>query len=260
MKNPAATNQPLLPYFAVTLLLALPSYVLIALTSRGVILSPEMAFAFVPLATFAPLLSALIFTFRKGGWALTKSLLWRTFDFKRTSNKLWLVAALIIPPIIVGVSWATALVLDLELLPAQLPLIAAPLMFCIFFVTATSEQLGWMGYAYEPMESKWGTLKAALVLGLVVGAFHIPLYYFLIDDPMILAVQLLFPISLRLLVVWIYNNAGKSIFAATILHTVYNTCYSLFDVNIAVATTFSIIAALGVALNGTSRLAAEPKK
>ncbi len=126
-------------------------------------------------------------------------------------------------------------------------------MFCIFFVGAASEQLGWMGYAYEPMESKWGTLKAALILGLAVGVFHIPLYYYLIDDPVILAVQMLFPISLRFLVVWIYNNAGKSIFAATIFHTIYNLCYSVFEVNVFVTTTLLVIAAVGVAFIGRRR-------
>lgn len=251
VQQPPPNN--LIAFFALALLLALPSYVLVGLTDRGIILSPELAFSFVPLATFAPLVAALILTFRNGGWALTKSLLWRTFDFKRTSNKLWLVAALSIPPIIVGLAWGIASVLGLEVLPAQAPLIVAPLMFCIFFVGAASEQLGWMGYAYEPMESKWGTLKAALVLGLAVGVFHIPLYYFLIDDPVILAVQLLFPVSLRFLVVWTYNNAGKSIFAATIFHTAYNTSYSVLEVNIVVATTLSILAALGVAFFGGRR-------
>lgn len=94
MENATVTNRQLLPFFGLTLVLAMPSYILIALASGGVILSPEMAFSFVPLATFAPLLAALIFTFRKGGWAATKSLLWRVVDFRRISNKLWLVAAL----------------------------------------------------------------------------------------------------------------------------------------------------------------------
>lgn len=253
MSPKQSSPSNLIAFLALTLLLAVPSYVLVALASRGVILSPEMAFAFVPLATFAPLLSALILRYRKGGWVLVKSLLWRTFDFKRTSNKLWIVAAFIIPPAIVGVAWGAALALGFEVLPSQAPLIIAPLMFCMFFIGATSEELGWMGYAFEPMESKWGTLKAALVLGLIVGVFHIPLFYFLIDGTLVLVVQMLFPIALRFLVVWIYNNAGKSIFSAAIFHTIYNTCYSIFEVNIIVATMLSLIAAVGVTFIGRRR-------
>ncbi len=250
-QQPSPNN--LITFFALALLLALPIYVLIGLTYRGVILSPEMGLSFALLLPFAPLVSGLILTSRKGGWALTKSLLWRTFDFKRTSNKRWLVAALIIPPVIVGVAWGFALLLGLEMLPAEAPLMIAPVMFCIFFVMAASEELGWMGFAYEPMESKWGAFNATLVLGLIVAAFHFPWYYFMFEDSAMLAVQLLFPFSLRFMVVWIYNNAGKSIFAATIFHTIYNLCYAVFEVNVFVATTLLVIAAVGVAFVGRPR-------
>lgn len=239
----ATKSKSLILFFTLTTVLAIPSYVLIGLASRGVILTPDMAFAFVPLVTFAPLIAALILTYRNGGWAATKSLLRRAFDFKRVRNKLWLAAALLTPPIIVALAWVLAEIFGLERLPVQLPLIAAPLVFLMFFVGALSEELGWMGYAYEPMARKWQTIKAALVLGLLIVAFHIPIYYFLIDDPVILAVQSLFPVALRVLVIWIYDNAGKSIFAATIFHTAYNSCYSLFEVNIVVATMLSVIAA-----------------
>lgn len=210
-----------------------------------------MAISFALLLPFAPLLSALVLTFRKGGWAITKSLLLRIFDIKKASNKRWLVAAFIIPPVIVGVAWGIASVLGLEMIPAEAPLIVAPLMFCIFFVMAASEELAWMGYAYEPMESKWGSFNATLILGLIVAAFHFPWYYFMFEDTTMLAVQMLFPFALRFMVVWTYNNAGKSIFAATVFHTIYNLCYSVFEVNVFVVTTLLVIAAGGVTFFGS---------
>ena len=63
-----------------------------------------------------------------------------------------------------------------------------------------------------------------------------------------MVVNILFPAALRVTTVWIYNNAGKSVFAATIFHAMYNLCYAIFDVNIVIATTLLVIVALGVVI------------
>lgn len=238
-------------FFFLTAVLALPSYLLLGFTARGVIFAPDVAFLLVPLATLAPLLAALVLTGQNRGWSGIKILLWRSVDFQRAARKSWLLVALAVPPVIVFVAWVVAKATGFELISAQAPFTAAIVMFFIFFVPALAEELGWMGYAYEPMERKWHAFKAALILGAVISAFHFPLYYFLIDDPVILAVQMLFPISLRLLVVWIYNNTGKSIFAATVFHASYNTAYTVFEVNIPAATTLSVIFALAAFFLGT---------
>lgn len=233
-------------YFVLTAVIALPGYILLGLTARGVFLTPDMAFGFLPLVTFAPLVAAAILLFQEGGWARVQQLLRRAFDFRRTERKIWFAIALVLPFLIVGVAWAIARFVGLDQLPVQAPFIAAPIMFMVFVIPALSEELGWMGYAYEPMKHKWGHRRAALFLGVAISAFHVPLYYFLIDDPMIVAVQILFPISLRLLVVWIYGRAGNSILAATIFHVAYNTSYSVLEVNIPVATLLSVICAIAV--------------
>jgi hypothetical protein len=62
-----------------------------------------------------------------------------------------------------------------------------------------------MGYAYEPMQDKWNAFKAALLLGLILALWHVPFYYFIITDPVMLIAQLLFPFLLRILLVWIFN-------------------------------------------------------
>lgn len=251
MRTP--TGKSVVTFFILTTILALPAYILIALTSNGIILSPDMAFSFVPLVTLAPLIAALILTYQNGGWADTKALLGRTFDFKRVKNKLWLIVAVALPPLIVIAAWFMATLLGLEFLPAQMPLIAIPIAISMFFVGALFEEIGWMGYAYGQMEGKWGAFKATAILGVIISLFHVPLYYYLIEDPIMLTIQILFPVSLRFLVVWIYKNSGASIFAATIFHTMYNTSYSVFSVNLPVATGLSIAVAAALVYFWTPR-------
>lgn len=55
--------------------------------------------------------------------------------------------------------------------PAMVPLMALPVVFLLFFIMAAGEEVGWMGYTFEPMQEKWNTLIASLVLGLIWAAW-----------------------------------------------------------------------------------------
>ena len=51
-------------------------------------------------------------------------------------------------------------------------------------------------------------------------------------DPIVVAAQLLMLVGNRVLVAWIFNNTGKSVFAAILFHAIDNTALvSLPDVN-----------------------------
>src|SRR5690606_12316352 len=42
-----------------------------------------------------------------------------------------------------------------------------------FLLAAAAEELGWMGYAYAPLEARWGALGASLALGAFWAAWHV---------------------------------------------------------------------------------------
>lgn len=239
-------NAQLVPFFLISALLALPSYILMGLTAKGFILTPELAVSFVPLAVLAPLCAALYLNWQQGGWPVVKTLLARTLDFNRISNKVWYAIAFGLPLTIVLLAGYASALLGLPQLPPEMPLVAVPIALAAFFFAALSEELGWMGFAFEPMKLKFGVIKATIYLGLALILFHVPLYYFLIEDPLLLIATLLFPLALRVLVVWVYSHTGKSIFAATVFHMVYNTCYAALPVNIPIATTLAVLTAVAV--------------
>ena len=56
------------------------------------------------------------------------------------------------------------------------PIVAAPILFVLSFVFALSEEVGWMGYGFDPTENRWNALKASLLLGLIWAIWHPPLY------------------------------------------------------------------------------------
>jgi len=232
MKNrPYSKNKSLAIFFLLTFIFTLPAYILIGLAAKSVILSPEIAPAFIPLSSLAPISAALFLAFKKNGGAGAKELLKRSFDYRRIANKDWYVPTLFLAPFLVILALGISVLMGLPLIDVLFPIVAAPVMFFLFFVGSLGEEVGWMGYAFEPMQNKWNAFKAALLLGLIIALWHVPFYYFIIADPIMFTAQLLFPFLLRMLLVWIFNNTGKSVFAVILFHTMNNVASFGLPVN-----------------------------
>jgi hypothetical protein len=245
MKNTTPSkNKSLLIFFLLTFIFALPSYILVGLASENVIFSPEMAFAFVPLLALAPIGAALLLTFKENGWDGAKELLGRSFDHKRVAYKIWYVPTLFLLPLLFILALGVAVLVGQPLMAALFPVVALPVVFLLFFIGSLGEEVGWMGYAFEPMQDKWNAFKAALVLGLIWALWHIPLYIFLIADPVLIAAQVLSVIAMRFLLVWLFNNTGKSVFVTILFHTVYNVTISVLPVNLVISSLFLLVTAL----------------
>jgi uncharacterized protein len=103
-----------------------------------------------------------------------------------------------------------------------------PLIFLAFFFAAAGEELGYMGYAIDPMQDRLGSLNACLIMGLVHAIWHYPSMVLLGQSLPLMAWGTLFTIGIRILIVWLYNNTGKSVFIAILVHTIGNTARSIF--------------------------------
>jgi membrane protease YdiL (CAAX protease family) len=246
MKNSYTTkNESITRFFGLTILFTLPAYTLIALTGMNIILSPEMVFAFIPLSVLAPLGAASYLTYKKSGWKAVKKLLGRSFDYKRIKEQKGYLFALLLMPILFLISWGTANILEMELLPAPVPMIAFIIPFIAFFFAGLSEEIGWMGYAFGPMEQKMGTFKATLFLGLFWALWHLPMYIFTFPDTGLLITQFFSVVMLRFIIVWFFKRTNQSVFITIMLHAVYNVCLVIFPFNFAlIGIGFTIFALL----------------
>ena len=81
-----------------------------------------------------------------------------------------------------------------------------------FFVGALGEELGLSGYAIDPLQERWNILMASLFLGVVGVLWHLVPLLLLHRSPTWIAWWRLYAAAARILMVWLYNDIGKSMF------------------------------------------------
>ncbi len=102
------------------------------------------------------------------------------------------------------------------------PLIV-PIYFVIFFIAAIGEEMGWTGYAIDPLQDWWrNALLASIFLGAMWAVWHLVPFIQTHNTPIWVAGQDVHTVVLRVLIVWLYNNTGKSVFAAITFHAMAN--------------------------------------
>ncbi len=216
--NHTPTKESPVAFFVLTFLLSVPFYILNALAYLNVVFEPKMGALYVSLFTLTPITSASILTFRKSGRAGVKRLLGRIFDFRKIARSRWYVPLLLLEPLIYLLSLGVMVLSGAPIPAALIPAVALPAVFLFFFILAAGEEVGWMGYAFEPMQAQGGALRASLVLGMIWAVWHVPFFVFMMPEPVILLAQVLTLVGTRVLAAWIFNNTGKSVFAAILFH------------------------------------------
>ena len=224
--DPVASLSRLPVFFLLVFALSVPFW-LIGGTTDGQLM-PGLSVS--ALASFSPMLGALILVCVDKGAAGARALLKRAFDFKRIHSKRWLVPVLLLMPAVSVVVYALMRWMDMPLPAPELHVGPALLMFVAFFVGGLGEELGWSGYATDPLQDRWGALRASLILGAVGVIWHLVPLLLSHRTWAWIAWWCLYALAARILTVWLYNNTGKSVFAAALFHATLNVSWMLFPV------------------------------
>jgi membrane protease YdiL (CAAX protease family) len=99
------------------------------------------------------------------------------------------------------------------------------------------EELGWRGFAQPELQEQYGGLRAAVIIGVLWGGWHLPLFF----DPT--AIHYQWPLSSQLayfvgiiafsiLLAWVYNGSRGSILLAMLMHGTENAVGGLIPLDI----------------------------
>lgn len=211
-------RHPLPFFFVLAFLLSWIVWGTDAAEARGLIgihIPSSLAFWGLTIATFV---SAGL----SGGWAAIKDLIMRMLRW-RVSPALYLVTLLLFPALCLLTAapyqaFGGHLQVGKDLALSQLPLYFA-VQIPLFLAT---EETAWRGFALPRLQQGRSALSASLILGLIWGVWHTPLFL----TPGEFQTKLPFlgfvisALAMSILTTWIFNHSGGSVLMVAILHAV----------------------------------------
>jgi membrane protease YdiL (CAAX protease family) len=216
-----------LNFFLLVFALSIPFWLAGAATERQLLPGlPVAALMFV-----CPMTAALILVYGENKTAGVIALLKRSFDYKRIRSKIWYAPVLLLMPGVMVLSYGLMRLTGQPVPTPQFPVLATIAMFLVFFIAALGEELGWSGYSIDPMQDRLGALPAGVMLGVVWAAWHIVPLVQAHRSPAWITWWCVGTVAIRVVMVWLYNNTGKSVFGAALFHDMINVTWQLFPLH-----------------------------
>ncbi len=219
--------RSILSFSLLEFLLSIPFWAIVALAHARVIPDLQMLNATWSLT---PMMAAVILVYRENKTAGVKELFRRCFDYRRIRSKTWYIPIFLLYPFIVFVQYALALLSGLRVTPPHFTLLV-PLAFIGEFFGVFGEELGWTAFAVDRIQEKGNALAASILVGILWASFHAPVWALSGQPFPWVAWQFVYVVASRVLFIWIYNNAGKSLFAMGLLHPGFGVYWYLFPVS-----------------------------
>lgn len=234
-----AKRHPLVAYFVLAYALTWALIVPIMLSQRGLgifnLPDPLLLVLFL-LSTFSgPLPAAFIMTSVLDGSTGRRQLLRRMFQ--RRVGLGWYLLVIAGYPLI--------FLVGLTIYSGAAPWIALiqkwPLIFTYYLPIAAigmifpslGEEPGWRGFALPRLQLQYGPLSGSLILGVLHGLWHLPVYFIpgtILDGPFnftAFAANTCLIIAMTFIWTWLFNHVGQSVLFAMFVHAVSNAASGL---------------------------------
>lgn len=189
----------------------------------------------VIIGAFAPLLAAITLVVREEGWKGMRAFFGQALDFH--IKPVFLVVALALPMLIHVIAHYLALAVGLDvaktLFPTEIPVapivLAIPYFILMLVIGGGQEEFGWRGYAQEPLQEKIGVMPASLVIGVIWGIWHLPLWFMRGDlhSAYSFLAFVMMTTSISIMYAWLYNSSGKKLIVVMFFHAMNNTAAPL---------------------------------
>ena len=188
--------------------------------------SLEIYYTLGMLAPFGPMVAAFILTLKSKGMEGVKKGIKKGLNIRLG---WWWIPILILVPIIALIAHTINIFVLGGYIPIIAPIIMIPMVLLVTLLIGgpLAEEFGWRGYAKPRLEEGLNTTSANIILGLIWGFWHLPLFFmigFPHHDYFPLWLFIINCVVFSLLIAYFQNNTEKlSVVPALIIHTWMNT-------------------------------------
>ncbi|MGN6501953.1 MAG: CPBP family glutamic-type intramembrane protease, partial [Pseudolysinimonas sp.] len=217
LKGGAMKRQPLIFFFLAAFILPWFVWGTTIAQNAGIIswhIPESLAFWLgLPIATYG---TAALF----GGWPAVKDLLLRLIRVK--VNWLWYVVAIGLPvalgAVLVGLGALVGAPAGVGVLLPAGGLVGAVLLNTWMWLI--TEETAWRGYALPRLQRRFDPLIASLVLGVLWGLWHLPLFFIAgsFQSSIPFVGFLLSTVATAVIIGWLFNRARGSVLIVALFH------------------------------------------
>ena len=95
------------------------------------------------------------------------------------------------------------------------------------------EEYGWRGYALDRLQTKHSALTSSLIVGVLWGFWHLPLFFISLDphSNMNLWIFVLENVGSSIIHGWLYNQSQANITVAILTHMANNSVHYIFTLD-----------------------------
>ncbi len=183
------------------------------------------------IASFAPAISAVTMAVASEGKAGIQALIAQLFLWR--VNIKWYLIAVLAPIALELMAFLTHRLIGgagtsvhftdwIQTLPAQLPWLFIFLLFLV--ILSSGEELGWRGYAMPRLQAQCGPIGGSLILGLLWGFWHLPVFWIpgSVQYGLPVPGYVLATIGFTFIYTCIYNGTRGSVLLASLYHAASN--------------------------------------
>ena len=212
------------------------------------------------LPALGPALAAIVVTAASDGKAGINLLLKPLVQWRVGAG--WLAIAVMSPALLLALGKIVTQALGLPAIAAPrgtniAGMAVAALVMALF--SNTWEEVGWRGFALRRLQETHQALVATLVVGVLWGLWHLPLFFWtanpMSDYPFLS--WFIGTVALSFIYTWLYNSTQGSLFVVTLFHVLTNTFGVVISgVSVTALTiVYSVVAVVLVAVFGRDNLA-----
>ncbi len=221
-------RYPVLSFYLLAILISWIGWAPVVLGSRGVTFFKAPYFqVLLVLPALGPMLAAVIVSSWTGGKEAVGRLFTSLIHWRVPFR--WYLVAIALPAslLLIGkVVTARLALTTTSHAPVQANLAATFITALVIALLSNPwEEVGWRGFALPHLQSACGALSASLIVGLMWGIWHLPLFFWP-DNPMSEQSFWVFLIGIlasACLYTWLYNSSGHSLLIVTLYHITWNT-------------------------------------